>query len=311
MTTSDASGPATRYPQALLKGVNTPWTQDYELDEGAFVGQVERLVDAGFRHIYILGTAGEGYALSDRAYRRIVDVFCDLMDRPELYPQVGVITLSADHAIERVGYGLSRGARMFQIVLPSWGAMTSAEKVEFFRYVCGAAPDARFLHYNYPRGMNTMSAAEYEMALDAVPNLAATKISTMDMGFVRSLMIRAGELQHFFLQGPFPYGCLYGECSLISSLAPVFPEFSKQLFDAGRTGDVAAAFRIQQRMIEVASGLYAGVEGPHIDGAFDKLTSWLIDPTFPRRLLPPFEPLSDEAAQIARRYYETECGDLS
>jgi len=301
----------TRYPQALLKGVNTPWTEGYELDEPAFVGQVERLLDNGFRHIYILGTAGEGYALSDAAYRRIVDVFCGLMDGADLYPQVGVITLSADHAIERIEYGLSRGARTFQIVLPSWGAMTSAEKVDYFRYVCGSAADANFLHYNYPRAMNMMSAAEYEMAIDAVPNLVATKISTMDMGFIRSVMTRAGELQHFFLQGPFPYGCLYGECSLISSLAPVFPNLSRQLFEAGRTGDIAAAFAIQQRMIEVAAGLYAGVEGPHIDGAFDKLTSWLVDPGFPRRLLPPFKPLSDGAAQIAREYYETACSDLS
>jgi dihydrodipicolinate synthase/N-acetylneuraminate lyase len=294
-----------------LKGVNTPWTEDYDLDEPALVGQVERLIQNGFEHIYILGTAGEGYAVSDRQYRRIVDVFCDAMSGPDLYPQVGVITLSADHAIERIEYGMSRGARTFQIVLPSWGAMTSVEKVDFFRYVCGAAQDANFLHYNYPRGMNTMSAAEYEMAIDAVPNLVATKISTMDMGFIRSLMTRAGVLQHFFLQGPYPYGCLYGECSLISSLAPVFPNLSRQLFAAGSGGDIEAAFRIQQRMIEVAAGLYAGVEGPHIDGAFDKLTSWLVDPSFPRRLLPPFQPLSDAAADVARRYYETACADIS
>ena len=29
----------TRYPQALLKGVNTPWTPDYELDTEIFVKQ--------------------------------------------------------------------------------------------------------------------------------------------------------------------------------------------------------------------------------------------------------------------------------
>lgn len=301
----------TRYPQALLKGVNTPWTEDYELDEEAFVGQVERLLGNGYRHLYVLGTAGEGYALSDGAFRRIVDVFCDRMTGPDLHPQVGVITLSLDHAIERISYGMSRGARTFQIVLPSWGAMSSTEKVGYFRRLCGTFEDASFLHYNYPRAVNMMSAAEYEMVIEEVPNLVATKISSMDMGFIRSLMTRAGALQHFFLQGPFPYGCLYGECSLISSLGPVFPNFSRQLFEAGRNGDIATAFAIQKRMIEVAAGLYAGVEGPHIDGAYDKLTSWLVDPSFPRRLLPPFEPVSDDAARVARQYYETECADLS
>ncbi|MFC2176916.1 dihydrodipicolinate synthase family protein [Actinomycetota bacterium] len=301
----------TRYPQALLKGLNTPWTSEYELDTDIFVKHTNQLLAHGYTHLYVLGTAGEGYALSDRAFRRIVDVFCDLMDGADLHPQIGVISLSVDHMLERIGYAAERGAGTFQIVLPSWGVMQSDEKVAFFRQVCGAFPEANFLHYNYPYGMNTMAPAEYVMALEAVPNLVATKISTMDMGVVRGLMTQAGELQHFFLQGPFPYGCLYGECSLISSLGPLFPEFSMELFEAGREGDVARAFRIQQRMLDVSAGLYAGVDRRHIDGAYDKLTSWLADPSFPRRLLPPFDPISEEAAQVARRYYESSCSDLS
>ena len=301
----------TRYPQAMLKGANTPWTAEYELDVPAFEGQLDRLIDNGYTHVYVLGTAGEGHAVSDSSFRTIVDVFSDRMKPDGLHPQVGVITLSTDQAIERIEYGVRRGVDTFQITLPSWGSMSSSEKIGFFRHVCGSFPESNFLHYNYPRGMNTMTAGEYEMAVDQVPNLVATKTSTMDMSFIRGVMTRAGELQHFFLQGPFPYGCLYGECSLISSLGPVFPNFSRQLFEAGRDGDIATAFAIQKRMIEVAEGLYAGVDRPHIDGAYDKLTSWLVDPTFPRRLLPPFEPLSDEAARVARDYYESHCSDLS
>lgn len=301
----------TRYPQAMLKGVNTPWTVDFDLEERLFAGQANRLIENGYRHLYVLGTAGEGHAVGDPAFRRIVDIFADIMSGPDLHPQVGVITLSVEHAKERIAYGFSRGIRMFQIVLPSWGVMAVPEKMQFLTEVCGSFPEAGFLHYNYPKAVNQMTSEDYERAIELVPNLVATKISTMDMGVIRGLMTRAGELQHFFLQGPFPYACLYGECSLISSLAPVFPELSWELFEAGRSGDSTTAFRIQQRMIEVAAGLYAGVDRPHIDGAYDKLTSWLVDPEFPRRLLPPFEPVSDEAAAAARHYYETRCGDLS
>ena len=302
---------STRYPQGLLKGVNTPWTEDYNLDTDKFVDHANRLLGHGYTHIYVLGTAGEGHALTDVVYRRVVDVFAEVMDAPDLHPQVGVICLSTDQTIERISYGLAKGISTFQIVLPSWGNMHSDEKVTYFQTVCGRFPDAKFLHYNYPNGMNKMSPAEYERAIEVVPNLVATKTSTMDMGFIRALMERAGVLQHFFLQGPFPYGAMYGECSLISSLGPVFPETSKKLFEAGRAGDLDTAFRIQKRLMDVSAGLYAGVDRPHIDGAYDKLTSWLIDPTFPRRLLPPFAPLSDEAAAVARDYYETQCGDLS
>lgn len=302
---------ATRYPQGILKGVNTPWTEEYELDSDRFVDHTVRLLEHGYTHLYVLGTAGEGHAISDDSYRRIVDVFADVTRQPDVFPQVGVITLSVDHALERIRYAIGRGFRTFQITLPSWGAMASTEKRGFFELVCGQFPDAAFLHYNYPNAVNMMTPAEYEMTVESVPNLVATKTSTMDMGFVRGVMLRAGMLQHFFLQGPFPYGCLYGECSLISSLAPLFPETSMRLFEAGRAGDIAGAFALQKRLLEVAEGLYAAVGRRHIDGAYDKLTSWIVDPDFPRRLLPPFDSIDDAAAAAAREYYEASCSDLS
>lgn len=300
----------TRYPQGNLKGVNTPWDDDYQLAEDVFVRHTERMLGHGYTHLYVMGTAGEGHALTDDVYRRVVDVFSGVMRGPGLHPQVGVISLSTTQTIERIAYGLARGIDTFQIVLPSWGVMHTDEKVSFFQTVCGEFPDARFLHYNYPNGMNTMTAPEYERVIELVPNLVATKTSTMDMGFIRALMDKAGELQHFFLQGPYPYGAMFGECSLISSLAPLFPRTSMRLFEAGRDGDIDTAFSLQRRLIDVAAGLYAAVGRRHIDGAYDKLTSWLIDPEFPRRLLPPFSPLSDEEAAAARTYYETHCSDL-
>jgi len=303
--------PATRYPQAILKGVNTPWTEDYDLDEARFVSHTERLLDHGYTHLYVFGTAGEGHAVGDAAFRRVVDVFLDVTDQPGLRPQVGVISLSLDTVLDRVAYAWGRGAKTFQISLPSWGPMESSEKVAWLAAVCGRFPEADFLHYNYPHAFTTMAPAEYARAIEAIPNLAATKISTMDMGVVRGLMEQAGELQHFFLQGPFPYGCVHGECSLISSLAPLFPVLSMRLFEAGRSGDIDTAFAIQRRMLEVSAGLYAAVGRRHIDGAFDKLTSWLVDPSFPTRLLPPFDSIGEDAARAARAYFEAECGDLS
>ncbi len=130
-----------RYPQALLFGVNTPWTDRYELDEPVFRRHTERLLDLGITHLYVMGTAGEGHAMTDAQYQRVVDVFLDLALQPGLHPQVGVITLSVGHAIERIGYAHDRGARMFQIVLPSWGTLSGSEKVAYFEQVCGTFPD--------------------------------------------------------------------------------------------------------------------------------------------------------------------------
>ena len=300
-----------RYPQALLHGVNTPWTEHYELNESMFRKHAERMLDLGFTNLYVMGTAGEGHAMTDAQYRRVVDVFLDLALKPGLHPQVGVITLSVGHAIERIGYAHDRGARMFQVALPSWGKLSESEKVACFEQICGAYPDAQFLHYNYGRGMNTMNPDDYTRVVEAVPNLVATKISTKNMAEIRALVTRVPQLQHFFLATAFPYGCLHGECSLINSLAPLFPQLTRKLYEAGRRGDLDSAFTMQRRFLQVHDGLGRHVRGPKIDGAWDKLNSWLVDPQYPRRLLPPYEPFSDEEAAAARAFYESDCGDIS
>ena len=97
----------------------------------------------------------------------------------------------------------------------------------------------------------------------------------------------------------------------MSSYGGLFPNLTRRLFDAGRTGDLETALAVHHRMIQLAEGLFGHIKSRHLDGAFDKILTWLRDPEYPRRLLPPYEPILDEDAAIARDYYETHCGDLS
>lgn len=50
----------TRYPQAMLKGGEHAWTEDFELDERLFTDQTKRLIDSGYRHLYVLGDGRRG-----------------------------------------------------------------------------------------------------------------------------------------------------------------------------------------------------------------------------------------------------------
>jgi len=300
-----------RHPQGMLGPCDTPWNERYELDEPVFRRHVEGMLDAGFREVYVMGTAGEGYAMTDSQFQNVVDVFVDVTDRPGVTPQVGVISLSTGHIIERLGYVYDKGVRMLQISLPSWGPLSDSEMITFFKTVCGSFPDAKFLHYNIVRTKRVLNGDDYRRVVDEIPNLVATKNSTYDMGFIRDIMLKAPELQHFFLQHSFPYGCLHGECSLLSSFAGIFPDFTRRLFEAGRDGDVAELFDIQRRAIEVGEGLFSGVRGQHIDGAYDKILTNIVDPKFSRRLLPPYESVPEEVAARAKAYYEQHCRDLS
>ena len=300
---ANARGITMRYAQGMLCAVDIPWNNDFSLDEDQFRGLVRRLLTLGAHQLYVMGTAGEGYAMSDDRFQQVVDVFVEVMSGSGVGPQVGVISLATEQVIERIGYAHDRGVRSFQISLPSWGAVTDSEMLTFFRTVCGEFPDSDFLHYNLVRAKRILDGDDYRMILDAVPNLVATKQSTSDTALIRSWMRKAPEMQHFFLQGAYAYGSQFGECSLLCSMHGAFPELTRRYFQAGSSGDIRLALEIAERFNQHRDGICGHVKRTMIDGAFDKLLVWLTDQTFPRRLLPPYEGYSDEEAAVSLEYY--------
>ena len=163
-----------RYPQAILVSCEAPWDEKEQLCEEIFRREV-RMVLEQFNHLYIFGTAGEGYAVDTARFQQIVRVFHEETRGADVHPMVGVIALSTANVIERVAFAYETGFRVFQIALPAWGALNDREVMTFFQDVCGAFPAAQFLHYNLPRAKRLLTGADYRRLIDAVPNLVATK----------------------------------------------------------------------------------------------------------------------------------------
>jgi dihydrodipicolinate synthase/N-acetylneuraminate lyase len=293
-----------RYPQAILVSCPVPWTSEDEVDEPLFRRLVRRCLEEGFRHVYVFGTGGEGYAVDTRRFEQVARVFREETGSEDVHAMVGVIGLSTAAVLERIELAHSMGFRTFQISLPSWGPLTDREVMTFFSDVCGACEDSRFLHYNLPRAGRVLTGSDYRRLVDAVPNLVATKTTGGGLSLAADLMRNAPELQHFMGEGNFPHGCMYGECSLLASYAELAPERTRQLFKAGREGRVEELFRLQHDFQAMSDGLWAQVApGPHMDGAFDKMLVKLgLLEEFPLRLLSPYESLTDADYQACRRF---------
>ena len=140
-----------RYPQAVLVSCEIPWDENENLMEDLFREEVRHTLKAGFNHLYIFGTAGEGHAVDTTRFQEIVQIFYEETRGPDIYPMVGAIGLSTANIVERVGFAHDVGFRTFQTVLPSWGGLNDDELVIFFKDLCGTFSDSQFLHYNLPR----------------------------------------------------------------------------------------------------------------------------------------------------------------
>lgn len=291
----------TRYPQSHLAACVLPWTEDFRLDVPLFEEHVNDAIKGGFTSIYLMGTAGEGYALTDAQFKEAVGTFAKLAVKPGLDPQVGVISLSMGVFLERIAWARDQGIRMFQISLPSWGMLDAAERLLFFKTVCGKFPDCRFLHYNLPRTKYIITGPEYKRIMNEVPNLVATKNSTGDYYRIADLMKHAGELQHFLLEGGFAMGCMIGECSLLCSYDALFPKTSWEFFEAGKRRDLEKLWQLHVMLNDV--DLFSDFGREMIDGSYDKTLLWLRKPHFPTRMLPPYLGASPEELASARKKF--------
>ncbi len=140
-----------RYPSCIMATCCIPWDDGGRFAEAIFRRGVRGMLTRGTQHLYVFGTAGEGFAVTEQQFDQIVDAFAEEMRQGNAEPMVGVIHLSLGTILERIERCRARGVRQFQISLPSWGALGDAELFEFFRQVCARFRDCQFIHYNLPR----------------------------------------------------------------------------------------------------------------------------------------------------------------
>lgn len=290
-----------RYRRSILATCCVPWNERFEFEEDIFRRSVRLQIGSGIRDLYIFGTAGEGYAVTEGQFDAITRVFLDETKRDDVHAMVGLIGLSLPTIIERIERARDMGARRFQLSLPSWGVLSDAELKTFFRETCGRFPDCEFLHYNLMRSGRIITGAEYGMLAAEHGNLVATKNSTADEVRLRSLFTDAPQLRHFITEVGFAKACHMGDCGFLISFLSTNFQRAQDYFQAGCDRDSARLDAITADFDGLIATFKEAVGGTaHMDGAFDKLFCRIHDPAFPLRLLPPYESVSTERFDLYR-----------
>lgn len=276
---------STTPPAPILATAVIPWTADFTLDETAFRRQVRTIADNITRSIYIFGTAGEGYAVTDGQFASIARVFHAAARENNVSPILGIISLSLPAIVERIQIGREIGFRDFQISLPAWGALNDTELDTFFVHTCGAFPDCRFHHYNLLRTKRLLTGRDYQRLADAHPNLVAVKASSDDPAVIADLLTVSPRLRFYFTEFGHEIARRTHDVGLLLALSSV-NHARARAFVAGdaahRAAEIVVLRRLHRGLTELSASRY------HIDGAFDKMLYRMHDPAFPLRLLPPY-----------------------
>jgi dihydrodipicolinate synthase/N-acetylneuraminate lyase len=134
-----------RYKRTVLATCCLPWREDWSLDEGIFRKSIRHLVGAGLPDLYVFGTAGEGHAVSDDDFRRVVEIFTEEMMAAGGTPMGGIITLSLRTIFDRIAFAAGLGVHGFLFCRPPWGPLNDGERRRCVAEVCGSCPDCPVL----------------------------------------------------------------------------------------------------------------------------------------------------------------------
>ncbi len=295
-----------RYPRTILATACVPWTDAFELDEARFVAGVQKLLDQDIRHIYLFGTAGEGYAINDALFQRLVTLFAKAMDQPGCQPMVGLISLSLKTMHDRIRFAYDQGIRDFMFALPGWGALADEEVRLFFHDLCDPYPDCRFFHYNNNRSKRLLTVADYEQLANDVPNFVGAKYSTSDLSILQALATSRSPLRFFITENGFAFASQLGPVGLLMSVGTCNIPQTLRFYDACLAQDTTQVWDMLQELKEVVEVLIDLVGPGKIDGSYDKVFSKIQDPAFPLRLLPPYIGTTDAAYEAFCSYLKKE-----
>jgi dihydrodipicolinate synthase/N-acetylneuraminate lyase len=277
-----------RYPKTILASLCIPWRDDWTFDAAQFGRQVDFLLNEGVDHIYLFGTAGEGYAVCTAMFEEIIATFSRCASGTGIEPMTGIISLSMQEIIRRIEIACSYGIRDIQLSLPSWHVPTDEEIDGFFQEVCGRYPECRFLIYNTKRSGRVLKLTELERLALMIPNLAAVKYPAADLSVVHALAVSASPLQFFCTEEAFGFGSLFGELGLLLSIGWISMKQTRSFFLASTEHNEQEIIRYVNEAAGVRALLKAEAGQGRIDGYYDSLYTKIALPEFPLRLQPPY-----------------------
>jgi dihydrodipicolinate synthase/N-acetylneuraminate lyase len=184
---------------ALLKGVivpaTTPFTATEEIDEKAFTAQLEWLVAQGVLGIVVGGSTGEGYALTDDEFVRLVDLAIEVAG-PTLPVLAGIIADSTQAAVRRSRLVVGRRLAALQVAPPHYIFAPSEEgMIGFYRSLAEATPFPLLIYNVIPWA--TVSPRQAGEIMRAVPGVVAIKQSGTDFSTYADLVRTVGAHRVF------------------------------------------------------------------------------------------------------------------
>jgi 4-hydroxy-tetrahydrodipicolinate synthase len=237
----------------------TPFHADESLDLDGLKRQIDHLIACGVHGMFVLGTTGEFYALSEDEKQAVVaTAMAHVNGRMKVYAGTGAETTR--EVVRLTQMAEKEGVAGVSVLTPYFLKPTQIELIDHFKRVSEATTKQVILYSNPSVCAGVTLEPETIATLSELKNVTAVKDSSGDFEkLLDTLAIVPTSFSVLMGRDTLMLSALVaGASGAIPATCNIAPELCVGIYESFKKGDLAAAKQFQDRLTIVRNGLTLG-----------------------------------------------------
>ncbi|MCV4271450.1 4-hydroxy-tetrahydrodipicolinate synthase [Pseudomonas capsici] len=234
--------------RGIIPALVTPFTDDQQLDEQALRGLIENLLQAGVHGLFVLGTNGEFFTLSESEKLKIARITVEAA-AGRVPVVVGTGAFATHEVIELNKKMIDVGADALSIITPYFNAISQSELIKHYTAIADAS-ELPLMMYNIPAKTGMSIGIGAVATLSQHPKIKGIKDSAGNFdALVQMMKYRSDDFAVFAGTDSLIYwNLLAGGDGAIAATANAVPEVVMSIWNNFQSGNHEAARAAQEAL---------------------------------------------------------------
>ncbi|KPB12304.1 dihydrodipicolinate synthase family protein [Pseudomonas savastanoi pv. fraxini] len=234
--------------RGIIPALVTPFTADQQLDEQALRNLIENLLNAGVHGLFVLGTNGEFFTLSESEKLKIARITVEAV-AGRVPVVVGTGAFATHEVIEMNKKMIDVGADALSIITPYFNAISQSELIKHYTAIADAA-ELPLMMYNIPAKTGMSIGIGAVATLSQHPQIKGIKDSAGNFdALVQMMQYRSDDFAVFAGTDSLIYwNLLAGGDGAIAATANAVPEVVMSIWNNFQSGNHEAARAAQEAL---------------------------------------------------------------
>lgn len=242
----------------IIPPIATPLAGPDELDVPGLGRLIEHILQGGVQGLFVLGTTGEGPALSHRIRRELIQRTCSQV-AGRVPVLVGVTDSAYPETLQLAEYAAAAGANAIVVAPPFYFPLSQSDLLRLVEGLASHSALPLYL-YNQPELTKISFTPETVERASAIPGVAGIKDSSGDMEYLKKVLGRMrGHPDFAVLVGPehlLLEALKSGAHGGVPGGANIFPELPVRVYQAFLNGNEAVARELQERIVTLGRPIW-------------------------------------------------------